>query len=123
MQSMQLGHEKADRDALVDDDCALRRNKGEVSLRWILLYFLIANIWTFVLTSIPVLTNTGPDNYYAHHPDWYTGDDVIRFIEPVGGLLINFFILYRSGIFKEVILILCIVFPHAYIYFKHISIA
>lgn len=74
---------------------------SNVPYRWLLLYLLLANIWTLVLTALPVVTNVRPNNYYAHHPDWYTGDDVVRFIEPVGGLLINFFILYRSGIFNN----------------------
>ncbi len=73
---------------------------SNVPYRKILLIILFSNLWTLVLTVLPVFVDFGPHNYYARHPDWYTGDDVIRFIEPIGGLPLNFLVLYKSGIFE-----------------------
>ena len=67
--------------------------------RRIFLSFLCANAWTIILTTIPVVIKIKPNNYYAGHPNWYTGNDVIRYIEPVGGLPLNFWILLESQIF------------------------
>ena len=69
--------------------------------RQILFVILIANLWTLVLTTVPVIANLGPNDYYAHHPNWYAGNDVMRFIEPIGGTILQFFVLFQSGIFKE----------------------
>mmetsp|Transcript_22376 Transcript_22376/g.37425 ORF Transcript_22376/g.37425 Transcript_22376/m.37425 type:complete len:336 (-) Transcript_22376:180-1187(-) len=74
---------------------------GANTYRTILLYFLVANLWTLVMTGIPVITEVGPDTYYENHPNWYTGDDVIRFMEPMGGSLLNALVLYKSGIFRS----------------------
>ncbi|RYY79881.1 hypothetical protein EON63_16980 [archaeon] len=35
------------------------------------------------------------------HRDYYTGNDVIRLIEPIGGTMLNFLVFYHSGIFKH----------------------
>lgn len=59
----------------------------------------LTTFWTFFMTILPVFAEVQPDNYYAGHPGWYTGNDVIRFVEPIGGLLLNFWILHFSGIF------------------------
>ena len=67
---------------------------------WIAFYLFVTTLWTLFLVSVPVITEVGPDNYYADHPGWYTGNDVMRFIEPVGGLMLNFLIFYKSGIMK-----------------------
>lgn len=69
--------------------------------RSVLVLFLTVTLWTLILTAIPILTTVGPDNYYPRHPGWFTGDDIIRFIEPIGGVPFNFVILYRSGIFES----------------------
>jgi hypothetical protein len=63
--------------------------------------FLASYLWTLILTGVPLAFTVGPVTYYANHPDWYTGDDVMRFLEPVGGMLFNFMILYKSGVFKK----------------------
>jgi hypothetical protein len=68
---------------------------------WITFYFFLTTLWTAFLVTLPVATSVGPDNYYAHHPGWYTGDDVIRFIEPIGGLLLNCLVMFKSGILSE----------------------
>lgn len=67
-----------------------RRNQSEHcmtsrELICLLSLILFSNLWVLVMTALPVAANIGPDNYYAGHPGWYTGDDVIRFIEPVFG--------------------------------------
>jgi hypothetical protein len=61
--------------------------------------YLASNLWTLLMTGIPLLANLGPDTYYPHHPGWYTGNDVARLLEPIGGFLYNFYIFKRSGIF------------------------
>ncbi len=66
-----------------------------------LLLFTLSYFWTLFMTGLPVAFNVGPERYYAHHYGWYSGNDVIRFMEPVGGLIINFMLVYRSGIFKK----------------------
>lgn len=85
-------------DTLVDHDIV----EDNFPYRYILWLFLLNNFWTFILTLIPVIATVGPNNYYAGHHDWYTGNDVIRFIEPIGGLPINFLVFYKSGIFRSV---------------------
>jgi hypothetical protein len=69
-------------------------------LHWLLATILASNTWTLVMTGLPLLITVQPTNYYAKHDGWYTGSDVMRFIEPVGGLLINFAILKQSRIFN-----------------------
>eukprot|EP01039_Chlorochromonas_danica_P008019 gene8020-8845_t len=63
--------------------------------------FFVSNLWTFVLTLLPVVTDVSPNNYYGHHPDWYTGSDVVRIVEPIGGGLFNFFLFFHSGILNS----------------------
>jgi hypothetical protein len=83
---------------LTHEDISLDSN---VPYRIILSIILLSNLWTLVLTVLPALLSVSPDNYYAHHPHWYTGDDVIRFIEPIGGIVWNFWIFYKSGILQK----------------------
>jgi hypothetical protein len=83
---------------LTHEDISLDSN---VPYRIILSIILLSNLWTLVLTVLPALIDLSPNNYYAHHPFWYTGDDVIRFIEPIGGILWNFWIFYKSGILQK----------------------
>jgi hypothetical protein len=47
-----------------------------------------------VLTFIPVFADVGPTNLYPKHDGWYVGDDIIRIIEPIGGLVIHMCILW-----------------------------
>lgn len=72
-----------------------------VPYKSILVTFFITYLWSLVLSAMPVLFNIGPFDYYVKHNDWYTGGDVVRFIEPIGGLLLNFSVFYKSGIFKK----------------------
>lgn len=69
--------------------------------RSILTLILVSNLWTLILTTIPIVTDLPPDNYYTY-TNWYTGSDIIRLLEPIGGTVLNFIIFYRSGIFKHV---------------------
>jgi hypothetical protein len=62
--------------------------------------FSLTYLWTLVLTVLPVVISIGPNNYYNHR-NWYSGSDVIRLIEPFGGLILNFLVLYKSGILKK----------------------
>lgn len=82
---------------VTNDDIA----KSKEPYTWIAFYLLLTNLWTLLLVTIPVVTQVGPTNYYEGHHDWYTGNDVIRFIEPIGGLLLNFLVFFKSGIFKN----------------------
>lgn len=50
------------------------------------------------MTFIPVIAQI-PPSYYSGHPQWYTGNDVMRFIEPIGGTTIHFALFFESGIF------------------------
>lgn len=78
------------------DDLPARCN---YDIHWLLATILAANTWTLLMTGLPLFLTVQPTTYYANHDGWYTGDDVMRFIEPVGGLLINFAILKQSRIF------------------------
>ena len=64
--------------------------------------FLLSQVWTLLLTFIPVFVTAKPNNLYHHYTDWYGVNDVIRLIEPIGGLPINFAILLESGVFQAV---------------------
>ncbi len=68
--------------------------------RSIFCLFIAANLWTLLMITIPVVTNLPPHDYYTQ-PHWYSGDDVMRFLEPIGGTSFQFWLLYMSGIFKE----------------------
>jgi len=65
---------------------------------WVIFWILLATVWTTFMVSLPVATEIGPNDYYAHHHGWYTGNDVVRFLEPIGGLLLNCIVLYKSKI-------------------------
>ena len=51
----------------------------------LLALIFISNLWLLIMTSIPVAVNIPPDDYYNNHPGWYTGNDVMRFLEPIFG--------------------------------------
>ena len=55
---------------------------------------LFSNIWVLIFTAIPVVANVQPDNYYSRHNGWYTGNDVMRFLEPVIGYVLVHMLLY-----------------------------
>lgn len=74
---------------------------SNVPYRTILFIILFTVSWTLALTFVPVFVTLPPDNYYAHHPNWFSGNDFMRFVEPVGGLPLNFLVFYKSGIFRH----------------------
>ncbi|KAJ3298015.1 hypothetical protein HK104_011239 [Borealophlyctis nickersoniae] len=65
------------------------------SRRRVLALLLAANAVTFIFTLVPVLVNM--KGFYRG--EWYGGNDIIRLLEPIVVLPINFAILYESGIF------------------------
>ncbi len=67
----------------------------------IIYYLFLSNVWTFLLVFLPVMIEIQPNNYYVKHENWYSGNDVMRLIEPIGGLPWNFLILMESGIFQQ----------------------
>jgi len=77
-------------DDLIDSSLPGRRQHSTYSMTsrelvCLLSLILFSNIWVLVMTVLPVAVDVGPNNYYPGHPGWYTGDDVIRFIEPIIG--------------------------------------
>lgn len=98
LHTMRLDSFNIESDVVVMDDDVVNSREPYT---WIVFYLLVANLWTIVLVAVPVLTQVGPTDYYHSHDHWYTGNDVLRFIEPVGGLLLNFFVFLKSGIFKK----------------------
>ena len=52
---------------------SVRVVKEETFFRKVLFLFLSANLWTLLMTFIPVFFNVGPSDYYPGHPGWYTG--------------------------------------------------
>lgn len=67
----------------------------------VLLLFFVAMIWTIYMTFLPVVVTIPPTDYYLKYNGWYTGNDVLRFLEPIGGSLLHFSIILASGIFKS----------------------
>ncbi len=63
----------------------------------VLCLFMMSSLWTIVMTFVPVLFSVPPN--YDTHSNWYTGNDVMRLLEPIGGIFFHFFIFKRSGIF------------------------
>lgn len=60
----------------------------------------IAIVWTILLTFLPVLVGdieTDTDSMYIKK-GWYSLADILRFIEPMGGILFNTYIVLKSGI-------------------------
>lgn len=70
-----------------------------ISNERVVFMLLLSTLWTLILTVIPVLTSLPPDDYYLPERKWYSGGDVMRFVEPVGGLLLNCIVLYQAPIF------------------------
>lgn len=83
------------------DELLAHQHVSEHDVRNLLILVFVSNLWTFFMTIIPVVTQVGPQTYYEGHRSWYTGNDVIRFLEPIGGLPLNFVILWKSGIFRD----------------------
>jgi hypothetical protein len=67
----------------------------------IICLFILSQLWTLLLTFIPVVGNVKPENFYDKRGWNYSGSDIIRFIEPVGSLPINFSIFLKSDIFID----------------------
>ena len=61
-------------------------------------YLIIFTVlWSILLSFIPVFVNfDATDNMYVKD-GWYNAADIIRFIEPIGGMPLNLLILFRSG--------------------------
>jgi len=72
-----------------------------VHTKKIIMAYCFSYTWTLFLTAIPLGASVGPTTYYAGHPHWYQGDDVMRLLEPLFGLYLNFLIVYLSGIVKK----------------------
>jgi hypothetical protein len=45
----------------------------------IMALFIASNLWTILMTFLPVLLDLN-DTLYRPHPGWYTGDDIIRLL-------------------------------------------
>ncbi len=73
----------------------------DISFRRIFITFTVTYAWTLLLTAIPLTVGVGPYTYYAGHRDWYSGNDMMRIIEPIGGFILNFIVLQNSGIFRK----------------------
>lgn len=82
-----------DRSSLLGDD--------PDNMKKICCIFFFSYLWTLFMTAIPLGATVYPIDYYADHPHWYQGDDVMRLMEPLFGLFINFVIYYYTGIFKR----------------------
>lgn len=59
----------------------------------------ITVLWSVVLTFVPVFVDleSSTDNMY-YKRGWYNAADIVRFIEPIGGMPLNLAILLRSGL-------------------------
>jgi hypothetical protein len=70
--------------------------------KFLFILFFLSNLWSLLFTSLPVIMDIPPD-LYSKYKDWYTGNDIMRLLDPVGNLLINFYIFMNSGIFNGLI--------------------
>lgn len=76
-------------------------NDNNINYKQIFCYYLLTLLWTLLLTAIPIFANLPPKNYYPNHPGWYTGNDLMRLLEPIGGVPLNFLVFHSSGIFTR----------------------
>lgn len=72
-----------------------------IPYKTILSIFIITYVWTLALVAIPVFISVGPQTFYEGHKNWFSGSDIIRLVEPFGGLILNFLVFYYSGILKK----------------------
>ena len=64
----------------------------------IFLLLFLAQFWTLIMTFIPVVGDVQPKDYYDRKGWSYGGSDVMRFLEPVISLPLNFVVFCYSGI-------------------------
>lgn len=88
-------------DSPKNDQSELIKSYDFLQYGTILQLFLFTNLWTLLLTVVPVLISIPSNEYYRGHPNWYTGNDIIRLIEPIGGLPLNFYIFWNSNILSK----------------------
>ena len=75
---------------------------------FIFFIFFLTYFWTLCLTFAPVVFSPSlnensfisPRDYYKRN-GWYTGSDVMRIAEPIGGVILHFFLFFHSKIFRE----------------------
>ena len=68
-----------------------------------IIFFLqfLVQFWTLIMTFIPVIGDVQPKDYYDRKGWSYGGADVMRFLEPVISLPLNFALFCFSGILME----------------------
>lgn len=73
-------------------------------------FFACNFLWTLIMTSVPVIIDLKPLNYYQPREsmsppqgtsDWYSCSDVIRLVEPLVGLPFQLILFICSGIFDN----------------------
>ena len=75
-------------------------NPSSININYIMGLILANNVWTIVMTFVPVFCKFSGD-LHKSHPGWYGFADIIRFLEPIVALPLNFWILHASGIFQR----------------------
>jgi hypothetical protein len=83
----------------------------------IVILSFLTTLWTFLLTVIPVLANIPSNNYYVGHTFWFTGNDVMRLIEPIS-FLVYFYIFHTEYIKRPNVLHLITFLLGSYIFIE-----
>ncbi len=78
----------------------LKGSRATSNAEYRIIFFLLflTQFWTLVMTFIPVIGNVQPKDYYDRKGWSYGGTDVMRFLEPVISLPLNFALFCLSGI-------------------------
>lgn len=83
---------------------ALQNKENRDTLFTVLITF-VTTLWTFLLIVIPVVAQVPAFNYYNSHDNWFTGNDIMRLIEPLS-FIVYFYIFYLEYVKHPHLLIL-----------------
>jgi len=72
-----------------------------VDVDHIMWLFLVNSAWTLLMTFLPVLVDFPQIRFQSPDIEWYNGNDIVRLLEPIVALPLNFWILHSSGIFQR----------------------
>ncbi len=53
------------------------------------------------MTVVPVMVDVPPSNYYPQQPLWFTGNDIIRLLEPIGGTIFAICLFMHSRVLAK----------------------
>ena len=89
-----------DEETAIGRNIEISRGRQTSNAEFKIIFFLLflTQFWTLVMTFIPVIGDVQPKDYYDRKGWSYGGADVMRFLEPVISLPLNFALFCLSGI-------------------------